>query len=85
MRIQSYTPEMGDVKPAAQMEVDYCGKGHMVRTPLTLKTNRSIQFVRTVTAAQNPRYAGWNDYYVTDRGLEMLQQEYTISRRVLLD
>lgn len=90
MSITSYTPEMGDKKPLAQMEVDYCyGGGHRITTPLTLKTGRSIRFERTFTASDLTDYGqyqiGWNVYYVTDKGLEMLEAQYTISREVLLD
>ena len=90
MGITSYTPEMGDKRPLAHMEVSYgYGGGHWVRTPLTLKTGRSIKFEKTYTADELTAYGqyqtGWNLYYVTDKGLATLEAQYEISREVLLD
>lgn len=89
MPIESYTPEMGETKPEAQMEVSYCyGGGHWVYTPLTLKTGRSVRFEKTYTAKDlipGSYKVGWNVYHVTDKGLKTLEAEYQISREVLLD
>lgn len=52
---------------------------------LLLKTNRSIKYTKTLTAAQNPQYVGWRVYKVTDKGLTELEAQYTISRMALLD
>lgn len=80
---------MGEAKPQAQMEVSYChGGGHWIDTPLTLKTGRSIRFEKTYTAKElcaGSYKVGWNLYYCTAKGLEMLEAQYTISREVLLD
>lgn len=88
-RVQSYTPEMGEAKPKTQLETDYAyGGGHWIYSPVELPTNRSIQFNKTYTerdlGAGDPRI-GWRIYRVTDRGLKLLEEQYTISRKVLLD
>jgi hypothetical protein len=89
MGITSYAPEMGEAKPQAQMEVSYCyGGGHWIDTPLTLKTGRSIRFEKTYTEKElikGSYKVGWNLYYVTNNGLEMLEAQYSISREALLD
>lgn len=86
MATQAYWTEMGDKKPVTTLETDYCwGGGHWIYSPIELKTNRSIKYTETLTAEQNPQYAGWRVYKVTDKGLTELEAQYTISRMALLD
>lgn len=89
MNHTSYTPEMGQKRPAdtqIDASIGHYG-GWFLHTPLTLK-GRGITFRGTteastlVPAAQHK--AGWNNYKVTDLAFEKLSREYRISMESLL-
>lgn len=85
-----YCPEMGEQKPACQIEAQrsYYGKHFHISTPLELK-GRGITFdgileAKNLTAVGQYK-AGWREYTVTERAFEKLQEKYTISQESLLD
>lgn len=85
-----YCPEMGEQKPQCQIEAarSYYGRHYHISTPLELK-GRGITFDRVLEAKNlTERYQykdGWNEYTVTERAFDMLQQKYSISQESLLD
>lgn len=85
-----YCPEMGEQKPECQIEAarSYYGRHYHISTPLQLK-GRGITFDRVLEAKNlSERYqykVGWNEYTVTERAFNMLQQKYSISQESLLD
>lgn len=89
MAVIPYWPEMQQAKPEAQGEVrsSYRG-GYTIKTPLTLK-GRGVKLERVLTAdclvPQAHHKIGWNEYYVTERALDILAQKFTFSRECLLD
>jgi hypothetical protein len=85
---KSYYPEMGEAKPAAQIEahLGHYGKHYYLNTPLTL-SGRGIEFLETMTAANlvpGSRMVGWNRYKVTVKAFEKLAQQYAIVSESLL-
>lgn len=85
-----YCPEMGEQKPACQIEAhrSYYGKHFHISTPLELK-GRGITFdgileAKNLTASGQYK-AGWREYTVTERAFEKLQEQYSISQENLLD
>lgn len=85
-----YWSEMGEQKPNCQIEANrsYYGKHFHLYTALELK-GRGIT-KDGVCDAKNlmPKFqyrAGWNEYTVTARAFEKLQEKYTISQEALLD
>ena len=87
MTVKGYYPEMGEVKPAAQMEAHmfYNGRGYFINSRVKLDTNRSVRFVEVITEKQNPRCTGWYRYDVTLNGFKQLSAVYVISMELLLD
>ena len=81
---------MGEQKPQCQIEAarSYYGRHYHISTPLELK-GRGITFDRVLEAKNlTERYQykdGWNEYTVTERAFDMLQQKYSISQESLLD
>lgn len=87
--IYCYTPEMGGQKPDCQMEASrgYYGKHWFIDTPLELK-GRGIEFIKKYQEkdfCSKDHRAGWNEYRVTNRAFEKLQEQYTISQELFLD
>ncbi len=86
-----YTPEMGELKPVANLEarMSHDGKHYYIDTMLTLKENRGIKLLKVYTANDfvKPDYykIGWNEYKVTTNAFEQLQKQYSISYESLLD
>lgn len=85
-----YCPEMGEQKPECQIEAarSYYGRHYHISTPLQLK-GRGITFDRVLESKNLSKSAqykvGWNEYTVTERAFDMLQQKYSISQESLLD
>ncbi len=87
--VYCYTPEMGGQKPDCQMEASrgYYGKHWFIDTPLELK-GRGIEFIKKYQEkdfCSKDHRAGWNEYRVTNRAFEKLQEQYTISQELFLD
>lgn len=85
-----YCPEMGESHPECQIiaQRSYYGKHFHISTPLSLK-GRGVTF-DGVKEAKNLKekyqfMAGWNEYTVTERAFEKLQEQYSISQESLLD
>lgn len=85
-----YCPEMGESRPDCQIvaQRSYYGKHFHISTPLSLK-GRGITFdgvkeEKNLTAS-GKFMAGWNEYTVTERAFEKLQEKYSISQECLLD
>lgn len=76
--VTTYTPEMGDKKPVAEIEakLSLTGSKWRLKTPLELK-GRGI----TLHDSDN----GINIYYATERAFERLETQYSISLECLLD
>ena len=87
--VYRYTPEMGGQKPDCQMEASRgCyGKHWFIDTPLKLK-GRGIEFIKEYQEkdfCSKDHRVGWNEYRVTNRAFEKLQEQYTISQELFLD
>ena len=86
----NYTPELGEQKPHCQMEasLSHYGNHYYIDTPLELK-GRGISFIQKYTAKNfhdpNHRKIGWNEYKVTRLAYQKLEEQYTISKELLLD
>ena len=83
-----YRPEMGDKKPASQLESFFSiilGKWR-VTTPLELK-GRGIKLNMTYDQdnCNTPSKYGHNVYHVTQAAYDKLEKEYSIAQEVLLD
>ena len=81
---------MGESRPDCQIvaQRSYYGKHFHISTPLSLK-GRGITFdgvkeEKNLTAS-GKFMAGWNEYTVTERAFEKLQEKYSISQESLLD
>ena len=85
----AFYPEMKESRPQADGEIQnsYDGKHVYIDTPLSLKTNRSIKFVKTYVQSEltTSRKVGWNSYTVTKKGYKELKKQYSFSRESLLD
>lgn len=85
----AYYPEMKERKPNCQMEarLSHYGKHYFVDTPIELK-GRGIEFLKTYRAEDFVRPShrvGWNSYKVTVNAYRKLEEQYSISREVMLD
>lgn len=88
--VYCYTPEMGQKKPDCQMEASrgYYGGHWYIDTPLEIK-GRGITFLKKYAdkdfCVPGNYRVGWNEYRVTNRAFEKLQEQYTISQELFLD
>ena len=85
-----YCPEMGEQKPKCQIEANrsYYGKHFHLFTPLELKGRGITKDGVCDPDRLTPKFqyrAGWNEYTVTERAFNTLQEKYTISQESLLD
>ena len=86
--IKGYYPEMGEAKPATQIEasMSHYGKHWFVSTPLELK-GRGVVFVDKYTP-ENTRPGshrlGWNRYKVTDKAFDKIKAEHAVAVEFLL-
>jgi len=85
-----YCPEMGESRPECQIvaQRSYYGRHFHISTQLSLK-GRGITFdgineAKNLTE-KNKFMAGWNEYTVTERAFDKLQEQYSISQESLLD
>lgn len=90
--IHAYHPEMGQKKPAAQIEAHlaHYGKHYFLDTPLTLKVGRGVEHLGVYTSSQltpgaGQRRVGWNKYKVTMRAFEAIKAAHSVSLEMLLD
>ena len=90
--LHCYHPEMGQKKPAAQIEAHlaHYGKHYFLDTPLTLKVGRGVEFLGVykpehLTPGAGQRRVGWNKYKVTMRAFEAIREKYAVSLEMLLD
>lgn len=85
-----YYPEMGEPKPAAQIEATlyHYGKHYYLKSEVRL-TGRGVEYRGTleakdlVPAAQDK--VGWHEYKVTLRAFEAICREHRVSHEMLLD
>lgn len=90
MPIKYDTPEMGEQKPKAQIEIklSHYGKHYYLTTPLELK-GRGIKHLMTYTAndlhEKTQHKVGWHKYKATIRATEKLTEQYDMSQESLLD
>lgn len=88
--VYTYTPEMGEGKPACQMEATraYYGKHWFVDTPVEIR-GRGITFLKKYAETDfcdpSDHRVGWNEYQVTKNAFEKLKAQYSISHEVCLD
>ena len=88
--VYTYTPEMGEGKPACQMEATraYYGKHWFVDTPVEIR-GRGITFLKKYAETDfcdpSDHMVGWNEYQVTKNAFEKLKAQYSISHEVCLD
>ena len=77
--VTTYTPEMGDKKPMADIEakLSYGGSKWRLQTKLELK-GRGIKL-------HEQSEDGTNIYYATELAFNKLEQQYSISLESLLD
>jgi hypothetical protein len=89
--LHTYTPEMGQLKPIANLEarMSHDGKHYYIDTMLTLKESRSVKLLKVYTPndfVKPDHYKiGWNEYKVTANAFEQLKKQYSISCESLLD
>ena len=90
MQTKNYYPEMGQERPAAQLELQLChsGKHTFIDTPLDLERMRGLTFIKQYTTDDfypgKTRRVGWREYKATYAALKILQEKYVCSREVLL-
>lgn len=89
MATTNYWPEMGDVRPAAQMDVQYAGPNHYrLKTPLDLSgkgvTLEEVLTAKSFVDPSNPR-VGWKVYRVTRAAFARIEREHSVARECLLD
>lgn len=88
--VYTYTPEMGEGKPACQMEATRAcyGKHWFVDTPVEIR-GRGITFLKKYAETDfcdpSDHRVGWNEYQVTKNAFEKLKVQYSISHEVCLD
>lgn len=88
--IHSLTPEMGQRQVNCQMEVTIGHYGnYYIKTPMEL-SGQGIKFIKKYTAdeffnGRGNRLYGWNNYRVTERALNKLKEQYSISMESHLD
>lgn len=88
--VKTYTPEMGERKPAVRMEAQlgHCGKHYYIDTTEELK-GRGIEHLKTYTAHDLTKAGqykvGWHQYRVTERAFSNLKAAYPIGYEMLLD
>lgn len=88
--IKTYYPEMKEKKPENTIgDVRVAYNGYTIKTPIELKTNRSIKFVKTYKSAdlvpQAQHKVGWHEYRATEKGMEALAKAHNFSMEILLD
>jgi hypothetical protein len=88
MAFSSYYPEMGEKKPAGQIEasLSHDGKHYFVYTPLTL-SGRGVDFLGTETAETlipGSYRVGWHRYKVTLRAFDVICKQYSVTSEALL-
>lgn len=87
--ILGYHPEMGEQRPAGEIEATLChyGRHWCIETPLVLK-GRGIKHYRTLETAdltpQGQRKVGWHQYKVTESAMSKLRTQYAVSVEMLL-
>ncbi len=87
--ITGYHPEMGEQRPAGDIEAKLChsGKHWYLTTPLMLR-GRGIRHTGTLEASdltpQGQRKVGWHQYKVTDLAVSKLQTQYAMTVEMLL-
>ena len=80
----SYHPEMGEEKPAAEIEasLSHYGRHWFLHTPLTL-SGRGVKRLDT-EPQDGQRRAGWHRYKVTEKAFEILSQQHRVVSESLL-
>lgn len=82
-----FTPEMNQRKPNCQIEAKLGYGGNWRITTLLVLKGQGIRFYETNNESNcnNPKRFGIHIYYVTDRALNKLKQQYSISMESNLD
>lgn len=85
-----YCPEVGESRPECQIiaQRSHYGRHFHISTPLSLK-GRGINFDGVKEAknltSKNQFMDGWNEYTVTERAFDELQEQYSISQESSLN
>lgn len=81
-----YTPEMGEAKPAAEIEarLSHYGQHYFLRTPLTLRESAGCKLIDTYNPISRPAET-WHRYRVTIREFEKIKNRHSVSFESLLD
>ena len=90
MTIHVYYPELDEDKPSCEIEASLCyyGKHYFLRTFLVLK-GRGIEYIKTYQSKDLSDCAqhkiGQHSYQATRKAFEKLQEQSSISYKILLD
>ena len=87
--IIGYRSEMGEARPAGDMEasLSHSGNHWYVQTSLGLK-GRGIRHIQTLTSEiltlVGQRKVGWNEYKITESAMDRLQTQYAVTVEMML-
>lgn len=84
--IQTYYPELNQVKPSNKYEAAFVRTGYRVKTFETLK-GQGIKFSYKIEASPNvkPERVGMNVYYLSMNAFKKLSSKEGITLEILLD
>lgn len=84
----SYHPEMGETRPAAQIEASlgHYGKHYDVHSAMLLE-GRGVEFIETIKPGSciNSRRDGWGYYKVTLKAFDAICAKHGVAHEMLLD
>ncbi len=87
--LKGYHPEMGEEKPAAQIEahLSHYGKHWFLKSQIELK-GRGILYKGRLQASDLAPHAqdkaGWYEYQVTEKALDTICQNHAVAYEMLL-
>lgn len=85
--VHCYTPDMGQRKPATNIEtrLSHDGKHYVVDTPLLLKGRGIVEVPTKWIDGCREQLENWRSYRVTITAFEKLEKQYSIAMENLLD
>jgi hypothetical protein len=88
--LHGYYPEMGDAKPACQIEARLSYGKWWVKVPSGVMLHgRGIKYMHTYRAQdltpEAQHKVGWKIYEVTMKAMDKLKQQYSVGSEILLD
>ena len=87
--LKGYHPEMGEAKPAAQIEaqLSHYGNHYFLKSAIEL-TGRGVTFLKTLVAGdltpQAQGKVGWHEYKVTARAFKAICEKHAVAYEMLL-